>query len=99
MTNKLTSLTGFGEGDPKPDTKIDRRKNATKYTPGKKPGPNSEYFGKSYGQLQRESRSAKAKALSAKMGKPEKHYDHKKYGSVMKGRTAEQLAAYKRDSV
>ena len=64
MPNKLTSLTGFGEGDPKPEKK-----------------------------------GAKAKALSAKMGKPEKHYDHKKYGSVMKGRTAEQLAAYKRDSV
>lgn len=39
MPNKLTSLTGFGEGDPKPEKK-----------------------------------GAKAKALSAKMGK--KHFEH-----------------------
>lgn len=51
------------------DTKIDRRKNAKKYIQGRKPSVSSEYFGKSYGQLQRESRkaSAKSKALMAKV--------------------------------
>jgi hypothetical protein len=46
------------------DSKIDRRKNAEKYHTGHKPSAKSEYFGKSYGQLQRESKGAKSKALS-----------------------------------
>lgn len=45
------------------DTKIDRRKNAVPHVKGSKPSAKSEYFGKSYGQLQRESKSSKAKAL------------------------------------
>lgn len=51
------------------DTKIDRRKNAVPYKEGEKPSAKSEYFGKSYGQLQRESRKARSSALS-KMKKP-----------------------------
>ena len=38
---------------------------------------------------------AKSKALQ---GKKFDDHDHKKYGSVMKGRSAEQLANYQRDS-
>ena len=46
------------------DTKIDKRKNAEKYHEGHKPSAKSEYFGKSYGQLRRESKGAsKSKAL------------------------------------
>jgi len=45
------------------DSHIDRRKNAEPYEKGKVPSAKSEYFGKSYGQLQRETKSAKAKAL------------------------------------
>ncbi len=51
------------------DTKIDRRKNVESYQKGKKPSPRSEYFGKSYGQLQRESKAAKSKALGKYMGR------------------------------
>ncbi len=45
------------------DIKIDKRKNAEPYIKGKKPSAKSEYFGKSYAQLKRESKSPKSKAL------------------------------------
>jgi len=35
---------------------MDKRTNAEKYTPGVKPSSKSEYFGKSYGQLRRETK-------------------------------------------
>lgn len=56
------------------DSKIDRRKNAEPYIKGKAPSFRSEYFGKSYGQLKRESRS---------VGKP-KSIDKKEYKGITK---------------
>lgn len=42
-------------------SKIDRRKNAKPYIRGIKPSSDSEYFGKSYGQLRREALSSNSK--------------------------------------
>lgn len=41
----------------------DKRYNAEKYTRGIKPSSNSEYFGKSYAELRRESKKLDSKVI------------------------------------
>ena len=61
MSNKLTSLTGFGEGDPKPE-----KKDKPMFESGKKYKYN-EVASKWNAHM--ESKNAKSSALNKKMGK------------------------------
>ena len=78
MTNKLTSLTGFGEGDPKPEksdlgTRImpGHKRRKTSVTHERDSGGVTVFFKRAnYNR----GASAKAKALSAKMGKGMSHH-------------------------
>lgn len=73
MSNKLTSLTGFGEGDPKPEksdlgTRImpGHKRRKTSVTHERDSGGVTVFFKRAnYNR----GASAKAKALSVKMGK------------------------------
>lgn len=58
MSNKLTSLTGFGEGDPKPERKWNEP--GHRFEHSHKPMTYKEKLGKS---------AAKSSALNKKMGK------------------------------
>jgi hypothetical protein len=66
------------------DSKIDRRKNAEKYESGKKPSPRSEYFGKSYGQLKRESSHSKALEKAKGERKPKRSEDEMRHSRLSK---------------
>lgn len=67
---------------------MDRRKNAEPYKKGETPSPRSEYFGKSYGEGQREVKKAKSEALKKKKGghkQGEREVASKKAGFYVQG--------------
>ena len=68
MSNKLTSLTGFGEGDPKPERTVRKSgRQERKVIPYR-----NDYNGYGAGKPSRNKESAKSSALNKKMGKSDK---------------------------